>query len=114
MHTALRLMLLAAVAFFTACSTTVQKAVLVNRGDTTQQVLALMGPPDDRQFREKDEAWTYSASRFGYAEYRVVWFYDGRVTGVSSYRQSGRTADGGIRQINWESRPDTTIEVRSR
>lgn len=107
-------MILAAVGFLTACSTTVKKAVLVNPSDSTQQVLALMGSPDDRQFRGKDEAWTYSAARFGYAEYRVVWFYDSRVTGVTSYRQSGRTADGGIRQINWESRPDTTIEVRSR
>lgn len=98
----------------TACSTTVNKAVKIKSGDSREQVLAIMGDPDDRQFNGKDEAWQYAASRAGYAEYRIIWFNEGIVFAVTSYRQSGATAMGGLREINWESKPDRTIEIRNR
>jgi len=100
-----------------ACVNLAKKTLSINPGDTKEQVLAVMGaPPDYRQFRGKDEAWQYgqTGAGFGYNDHRVIWFYDGRVIGITSYRSSGTTAGGGMRQINWEEKPDTTIEVRRR
>jgi len=56
---------------------------------------------------------------FGYHDYRVVWFAAGRVTGVTSYKATGSEAVGkscmaAMRQIDWVSAPDVTVEVRDR
>jgi len=99
-----------------ACGTLDKKAVLINLGDTKEQVLKVMGSPDDRQFKGKNEAWQYcqTGAGFGYHDYRVFWFYDGKVTGVNSYKSS-RPASScvtDIKPINWDEAPDITIEVR--
>jgi hypothetical protein len=101
---------------FTGCTSLSEKIVLINPGDTKDRVLSVMGPPDDRQFRGKDEAWQYgqTGAGFGYNDHRIVWFYDGRVIGVSAYKSSGTTAGGGMRQINWQDRPDHVQEYRIR
>jgi len=104
--------------FLTACGTLQKKAVLINLGDTNDQVLKIMGPPDDRQFNGKNEAWQYcqTGAGFGYHDYRVFWFYDGKVTGVNSYKSS-RPASScvtDIKPINWDEAPDMTVEIRKK
>jgi len=105
-------------AFLTACGSLEKKAVLLNLGDTKEQVLAAMGPPDDRQLKGENEAWQYcqTGAGFGYHDYRTVWFQRGKVTGINSYKSS-RPASScvtDIRPIKWEEAPDTTIEIRKR
>lgn len=101
-----------------ACGSLAKKAALINPGDTREQVLAVMGPPGDRQFRGKDEAWQYgkTGAGFGYHDFRIVWFYDGRVTGLTSYkdRSAGSAASAHFKSIQWEDAPDRTVEVRVR
>jgi hypothetical protein len=53
------------VIFLAACGSLEKKAVLLNLGDTKEQVLAVMGPPDDRQLKGENEAWQYCLGRFG-------------------------------------------------
>ena len=101
-----------------SCGTLQKDAALVNFGDTKEGVLKIMGPPDDRQFKGKNEAWQYcqTGAGFGYHDYRIFWFYDGKVTGVNSYKSSrpGSSCMTDLKPINWEDAPDITVEVRER
>jgi hypothetical protein len=102
----------------TACGSLEKKAALLNVGDSKEQVLAVMGPPDDRQIKGDNEAWQYcqTGAGFGYHDYRTVWLKGGKVTGLNSYKSS-RPASScvtDIRPIRWEDAPDTTIEIRRR
>ena len=77
-----------------------------------------MGEPDDRQFKGKNEAWQYcqTGAGFGYHDYRVIWFYDGKITGVNSYKsnRAGASCVTDIKPIKWDEAPDVKIEVRER
>ena len=101
-----------------SCGSLDRKAVLINLGDSKAQVTSVMGTPEDRQFRGKDEAWQYcqTGAGFGYHDYRIVWFYDGTVTGVNSYKSTrpGVSCVTDIKPVRWEDAPDRTIEVRQR
>jgi len=102
----------------TACGSLEKKSILLNVGDTKEQVLNTMGPPDDRQLKGDSEAWQYcqTGAGFGYHDYRTVWFYTGKVTGINSYKSS-RPASScmtDIRAIKWEEAPNTTVEIRNR
>jgi hypothetical protein len=106
------------VIFLSACGSLEKKAVLINFGDTKEQVFTAMGPPDDRQLKGENEAWQYcqTGAGFGYHDYRTVWFFGGKVTGINSYKSS-RPASScvtDIKPIKWEDAPDTTIEIRKR
>ena len=84
------ILVVALAVFLTACGSLEKKAVLLNLGDTKEQVLKVMGPPDDRQLKGQDEAWQYcqTGAGFGYHDYRTVWFFQGKVTGINSYQSS--------------------------
>lgn len=101
-----------------ACGTLDKKSVLINSGDNKEQVLKIMGPPDDRQFKGNDEAWQYcqTGAGFGYHDYRTIWFYNGKVTGVNSYKSTrpGVSCVTDFKPIKWEEAPDRTIEIRNR
>lgn len=104
--------------FLVACGSLEKKAILLNLGDSKEQVLAAMGPPDDRQLNGENEAWQYcqTGAGFGYHDYRTVWFYRGQVTGINSYKSSrpGSSCVTDIKPIKWEEAPDATIEFRKR
>jgi hypothetical protein len=102
----------------TACGSLEKKSILLNIGDTKEQVLNTMGPPDDRQLKGDNEAWQYcqTGAGFGYHDYRIVWFYRGKVTGINSYKSS-RPASScmtDIRAIKWEEAPNAIVEIRNR
>jgi hypothetical protein len=109
---------LVCLATLSACGSLEKKSALINPGDQKAQVLAVMGPPQDRQFRDKNEVWQYcvTGAGFGYHDYRMVWFYDGRVTGITSYKDStpASSCQGHFKAVNWEEAPDKTIEIRNR
>ena len=104
--------------FLVACGSLEKKAVLLNLGDTKEQVLAAMGPPDDRQLQGENEAWQYcqTGAGFGYHDYRTIWFQRGKVTGINSYKSSrpGSSCVTDIKPIKWEEAPDATVEIRKR
>jgi hypothetical protein len=76
-----------------------------------------MGPPQNTQFSGKNEAWQYCQTEFVNDSFVVVWFYDGQVTGLNTYRDSAGDmgfCSSHFRSINWEDAPDFSVEVRSR
>lgn len=101
-----------------ACGNLDKRAVMIDPGDSKQDVLAKMGAPEDRQFRQADEAWQYcqTGAGFGYHDHRIVWFHAGRVTGVTSFKSDapGRSCVLAIKPIRWEDAPNYTVEIRNR
>ncbi|MBY6225445.1 hypothetical protein [Ferrimonas balearica] len=99
-----------------ACGTLDDKTILINPGDSKDKVLGIMGVPHDRQFQQQNEAWQYcvSGAGFGYNDHKIIWFFDARVTGITSYRTSRSGCQGATKTINWEEAPDLIIENRQR
>lgn len=102
-----------------ACGGLAKKTVLINNGDDKSQVLKIMGgAPDDRQFKDENEAWQYcqTGAGFGYHDHALIWFFKGKVSGINSYKSytPAQSCVGGITPIKWENAPDTTLEVRHR
>ena len=99
-----------------ACGTLDNKTILINAGDSKQNVLDVMGVPQDRQLQQKREAWQYcmSGAGFGYNDHKVIWFNDGVVTGITSYKTYSTGCTGAFKTIRWEEAPDLIIEKRVR
>ena len=101
-----------------ACGSLEKKSIMLNVGDSKEQVLSVMGTPDDRQLQGESEAWQYcqTGAGFGYHDYRTIWFFRGKVTGINSYKSSrpGSSCMTDVRPIKWEEAPNTTIEIRNR
>lgn len=72
-----------------------------------------MGEPQDRQFKEKNEAWQYAETElfWHFNNYRIVWFYDGKVTGMNSYKTTRGSSESGFKQTDWREAPDISVEV---
>lgn len=98
------------------CGTLDSKTIQITHGDDKNKVLSIMGMPDDRQMKQYQEAWQYcvSGAGFGYNDHKVIWFYMGTVSGVTSYKTTRTGCMGGIRQVNWQSAPDFVVETRNR
>jgi len=100
------------------CATQVlTDSIAIDHGATKKQVLEIMGSPNDRQFLGKDEAWQYCNTGFVNDSFVVVWFYDGRVTGTTSYKDSVGNigfCDSHIRSVYWDDKPDVSVEFRNR
>jgi len=99
-----------------SCGTLDDKTILINPGDSRERVLEIMGTPQDRQFDSINEAWQYcvSGAGFGYNDHKIIWFAEGSVIGLSTYRTSVTGCSGGIRSIVWEEAPDFVLESRER
>ena len=102
----------------TGCGSLEKKSIMLNIGDSKEQVLSIMGPPDDRQLQGENEAWQYcqTGAGFGYHDYRTIWFFRSKVTGINSYKSArpGSSCMTDIRPIKWEEAPNTAIEIRNR
>ncbi len=102
---------------FYGCATSItKKSVMINPGQSKAEVLEIFGTPENRQFQGKDEAWQYCQTGWGTDEYVVIWFYDGKVTGITTYKSSAPTIDctENFKTIKWEDAPDHTIEIREK
>lgn len=105
-----RVLLLGFVAgMLASCGSLQDKAMLINSGDDKERVMAVMGTPGDRQFQDQNEVWQYcqTGAGFGYHDYRMVWFYSGKVTGVTSYKNytPASGCSGHFKQVRWEDAP---------
>lgn len=116
MRTSIIFIFLLLVVTLGACGTLDKKTILLNVGDDKARVLEVMGTPADRQMRGQQEAWQYcvSGAGFGYNDHKVIWLNSGRVTGITSYRTRTSGCVGALKTINWESAPDSVIEIRQR
>jgi hypothetical protein len=96
--------------FLVACGSLEKKSALIGIGDDQEHVLKILGPPGDRQLKGSHEAWQYcqtTGAGFGYHDYRIIWLYNGKVTGISSYKSSrgGSSCVTDIRSVRWEEAP---------
>ncbi len=107
----IQFLLIAAMAvFIPACGTLEKKSILISAGDSKEKVISIMGLPGDRQFRGKHEAWQYgqTGAGFGYHDFRLIWFYNGKVTGITSYKNyaPATSAAAHFIEIRWEDAPN--------
>ncbi len=102
----------------TACATgrIKEKSLSVNVGDPKSRVIEILGTPEDRQMKDKQEAWQYCETGGFSDNFTVVWFLEGKVSGLNHYTHSNSvgSCSGGFKSVQWEDAPTQTIEVRSR
>ncbi len=98
------------------CGTLDKKLLRISAGDTKQTVVNVLGAPYDRQLTYGQEAWQYcvSGAGFGYNDHKILWFINGKVSGITTYRSSRTGCNGVVRTIRWEDAPDSTLELRIR
>lgn len=98
-------LLLAGLAY--GCASTGQAAAKLEIGMAKEEVLSIMGPPNDRSFRGPDEAWQYQEiAGFGQCKYTTVWISDGKLVGVSTRRGSSVAGCGlGSQEVDWSQMP---------
>lgn len=82
-------------------------SVGIRAGMTADDLQKLMGPPQNRQFEGRDEAWQWCST--GYAEpdaYVLVWLSRGVVTGMQTYNNT-RTGpcESFFRTVKWTDAP---------
>lgn len=100
---------------FTGCVSVGQKAIRINPGDTPDQVISIMGPPEDRQTNGQQEAWQYCSDGSINGMYVIVWFKEARVLGTSNYSKPvWGTCNTGFNTVRWEQAPTMSIEIRNR
>jgi hypothetical protein len=107
---------LLALLMIVSCSTLQNKTIQISPGDTKEKVISILGAPDDRQFRESQEAWQYgTVVAMGICEYTIIWFNENIVSGLNSYRNNSVAGCRvGIKPVEWERAPDSVLEVRNR
>ena len=99
------------------CATVNKGFLTIEAGDSKESVIEAVGQPDNRQMNGKNEALQYctTGTSFGVSTFYVVWLYDGKVTGLTSYKVShAASCMGHFRSINWEDAPDHVLELRVR
>lgn len=89
------------------CASTGKAAVKLEPGIAKEEVLQLMGPPNDRSFRGADEAWQYQEiAGFGQCKYTTVWISAGKLVGVSTRRGASVAGCGlGSEEVDWTEMP---------
>ena len=105
------LILLAAIS---ACASTTKRGKAeLEVGMTATQVRTLLGTPDDRSFRESNEAWQYhDVVGYGQCEYLTAWFTNGVLHAVTTRRAASIAGCGlGSMPVDWGQMPKPTIDV---
>jgi hypothetical protein len=94
------------------------KAINIQVGQTREEVTAIMGSPQNRQFKGQDEAWQYCETSYTGAagdDYLIIWFNQGLVTGTTTYKNHNHGfCESYFKTIQWEDAPDAKIEYRIR
>lgn len=92
-----------------------QQSVHIRPGASMDEVVAVMGPPQNRQFNGPQEAWQYCSTGWSSDSYTVFWFENSVVAGMTTYTQRfPGSCQSYFRQVEWESSPDAAIEIRDR
>lgn len=94
-----------------------QKSISINSGNTREEVIKIMGTPENRQTKRNLEAWQYCKTSFGVYNFVIVWFADGKVSGTNTLNVDGKAfsfCTSEFRTIRWEDAPTISIEHRNR
>ena len=94
-------------------STTKRGKAELDVGMNIAQVRETLGAPDDRSFRENNEAWQYhDIVGFGQCEYLTAWFTNGLLHAVTT-RRGGSVAGCGLGStpVDWGQMPKPSIDV---
>lgn len=92
------------------------KTAGINPGDKAESVAKLLGPPEDRQFDGKSEAWQYCSTGFANGKYTVIFFLDGRVTSLKKYSRGlgpAQPCERKFATISWGEKPDVVLEIKN-
>lgn len=103
--------------FLFGCANVQKRSTRINPGDSKEQIIEVMGEPENRQFKGNLEAWQYCDTSFGRYNYSIVWLNSGIATGVNSYTNPGQPFNfcgAGFEPVRWENAPNQTIEIRNR
>ena len=91
-------------------SAVVRKSETVRLGMSVTDLRQVMGEPQNRQFKGKNEAWQYCSTGYSGFEddhYVLVWLFDGVVSGMQSYLNTKfGNCESFFRTVNWEEAPD--------
>jgi hypothetical protein len=87
----------------------VKQSAGLDRGMTKAQVLQVMGPPANKQFKDLNEAWQYCELGAMAGDFLMIWFYDGVVTVLTQWTDSSPAFDctNRLRSVRWEDAPTT-------
>jgi hypothetical protein len=95
------------------CGTATKKSILLEPGLSKQNVLEIMGTPENRSFKDQNEAWQYQeVVGFGQCSYVTVWFRSAKVVSVTS--RSGPSVAGcglGSREVDWGQMPKPSLDL---
>jgi hypothetical protein len=99
----------------TACATRVlHQASTLAPGATPAQVRAVLGEPQERQFRGNQEAWQYCETGLLQDTFVIVWFAESKVTGLRTYHNAagdrGFFCSSHLRAITWDDAPEARRE----
>jgi hypothetical protein len=99
---------LAVAGFLIGCASTGQAVAQLAPGMPKEEVLKIMGSPNDRSFRGTDEAWQYQEiAGFGQCKYSTVWISDGKLLGISTRRGASVAGCGlGSEEFDWSEMPE--------
>lgn len=103
--------------FMNACaSIDINDTSFIKNGMSKEEVLTVFGDPQNRQFKEKNEAWQYCNTGFITDKYVLIWLYDDVVTGMNTYSNSTEQGfcSSFFKEIEWQNAPNYTLEVRNR
>ena len=116
-----RLYFIALLVFLQACashSPMIKNSTSIKAGMSVDELIGVMGEPQNRQFKGKNEAWQYCSTDYSGFEadhYVLVWLADDIITGMQTYRNTlYGTCESFFRMVDWEEAPDTSIEIRDR
>jgi len=91
-------------------SAVVRKSATVRLGMSEAELRQVMGEPQNRQFKGKNEAWQYCSTDYSGFEddhYVRVWLFDGVVSGMQTYRNTKfGNCENFFQTVNWQEAPD--------
>jgi len=90
----------------------IQQSVYINPGMSKSEVINIMGAPGNKQFNGIDEVLQWCESGHIMNTYIIVWFNDGIVTQINTYKRGGKPND--YKNINWNYRPNETPRIHRR
>jgi len=98
---------LALASLFVGCASTGKAVAKLEPGMAKEEVLQVMGPPNDRSFRGAHEAWQYQEiAGFGQCKYTTIWISEGRLLGISTRRGASVAGCGlGSEEVDWSEMP---------
>lgn len=90
-----------------ACTSIDENNMKLAPGMSREQVIEIMGPPDRRAFRGKDEALQYQGViGYGQCIYLTAWMHENVLVGTTDRRGASIAGCGlGSKKLHWDDMP---------